>query len=429
RGAIWYQGESNHVEGMAYFDKKKSLLAGWRKLWGIGEFPFYFVQIAPYQYGDEDPAILPRFWEAQSACLEIPGTGMVVTNDIGNPTDIHPKNKQEVGHRLALLALKHTYGKSDLVASGPRFDSMKVEGDRVTLRFENVAGGLKTRDGQAPSHFEIIGEQAAFVPAQATIEGGDTVVLSSPEVKEPAAMRFAWDKLAEPNLVNGAGLPTSAFRAGEVPNYDFFSLKVDEAGDYELIYDLDLKKLGAELKYEVDRAAQLDAAFDRVGYFLELNRDGKLQWLWIAMDPFTDDASKLGIPTPASGAVFQQAVKNVRVLSNAEGIPSGDGLAVNLEFWPHNYGPLNAAKVPGASDQAWDIGDERVDPVGGYGSMQIHLTAAKQTLMAINHWSAGPGADIGIGNSTGQTLDWTFAGNAGSYEAARLRVLVRKSAK
>lgn len=427
RGAVWYQGESNHTEGMLYLEKKKALVAGWREKWGLGDFPFYYVQIAPYQYGQEDPTVLARFWEAQTACLEIPRTGMVVTSDIGDVKDIHPKNKQEVGRRLALLALKNDYGKSDLVATGPVFRELLVEPGRLLVKFDEVAGGLKSRDGGPLTHFEIIGETAEFVPAAAVIEGGDTVVLTAEGLKEPVAMRYAWHKLAEPNLANGAGLPASAFRAGEVPDYDFFSLKVPEAADYELVYDLDLKTLGPEIAYSVDRSGEV-GGFDRVGYFLELlPAEGGRQWVWTSMDAFANDAKQLGLPTAKSGIVHQTGVTNLKVLSNVEGVSQGEGLAGNLEFWPHNYGPVNSASVPGASGELWDFGDQRVPPLEGYGSMQVHHTAAKETVFAINQWRGGANADLGIGNSSKdpRTRDWTFAGNAGSYESARLRVFVR----
>lgn len=429
RGAIWYQGESNHVEGMLYLEKKKALVSGWRKLWGIGEFPFYYVQIAPYHYGQEDPAILARFWEAQAACLEIPKTGMVVTSDIGNVNDIHPANKQEVGRRLALLALKNTYGKSDLVATGPVFSGLGVKESSLRVRFDEVAGGLKSRDGKALSHFELIGETGEFVPAEAVIEGIDTVVLTASGIKTPAAMRFAWHKLAEPNLVNGAGLPSPAFRAGEVPTCDFLALKVPEASEYELVYEVDLKTMGPEINYTVNRSPDIAGAFDRVGYFIELiPAGGGRQWAWAAMDAFTDDLKKIGIPTVGSGAHFQNGVKNLSILSNVEGVTNGEGLAGNLEFWPNNYGPVNSAGVEGASAEFWDIGDQPVPPAAGYGSMQVHHTDAKVTVFAINQWSGGSGANLGIGNSSAdpKTRDWTFVANAGSFESARLRVLVRK---
>ena len=354
---------------------------------------------------------------------------MVVTNDIGDVKDIHPKNKQEVGRRLSLLALKHTYGKNDLIASGPKLAEMTVAGATLRLRFDEVAGGLKSRDGQALSHFEMIGEQGSFVPATAIIEGTDTVVLSSPEIKKPAAMRYAWHKLAEPNLANGAGLPTSAFRAGEVPEYDWLALKVPEAADYELVYDLDLKKLGPDFSYTVNRSAEVSGAFDRVGYFIELTpAGGPVQWAWVSMDAFTEDPAKLGVPTLASGATFQVPVTQLNILSNVPSVSTGTGLTGNLEFWPHNYGPANAAKLPGGSEELWDFADQPMAPNAGYGSMQVHNTAAKETVFAVNQWNKTGAADLGIGNSSSdsRTRDWTFSSNSGQYESGRLRVLVQK---
>ncbi|MCD6049114.1 MAG: sialate O-acetylesterase [Verrucomicrobia bacterium] len=425
RGAIWYQGESNHGEGMLYTEKMKALIQGWRKIWGIGEFPFLYVQIAPYKYGAEDPNVLATFWEAQSAAQAIPNTGMVVTTDIANLNDIHPKNKQDVGLRLALLALKNTYGKSDVVANGPKFKSIKPEGDKLRVTFENTAGGLKSRDQKPLTWFEIIGPETDFTKADAVIEG-DSVVLSSPNVKNPVAMRFAWHKDAEPNLANGAGLPAETFRAGEVPKIDYLTTKVSEAAGYKLVYDLDLAKLGANIKYDVDNSASLKGEFDRVAYFLELRGPQGVTYSYVSMDTFTTDIKKIGIPTVASGAKFQTLVKNANVISNLKDIPNGTFAGdCNIEFWPNNYGPLNAGKVAGASDTAFDTGDMIDALVDGYGSMQIHNFKAKQTLFAINNWKAAANANIGIGNSTGDTKDWTFVGNASSYGQKRLRVLVR----
>ena len=157
RGAIWYQGESNHAEGMLYFEKKKALIEGWRSLWGQGNFPFYYVQIAPFQYGNEDGTVLARFWEAQAAVQQLPNTGMVVINDIATLDNIHPPNKQDVGNRLAMLALKNNYGRIDLVADSPEFDSLQLESDKLVVTFKNTGGGFTTRDGKPPTHFEIIG--------------------------------------------------------------------------------------------------------------------------------------------------------------------------------------------------------------------------------------------------------------------------------
>ncbi len=424
RGAIWYQGESNHYEGMLYRDKTQALVEGWRKLWGQGDFPYYYVQIAPFMYGNETPSVLPVFWEAQAAIQSIPHTGMVVINDIGNLTDIHPRNKQDVGDRLARLALVNDYGRKDVVCSGPTFKSLATEGDKLRVTFENTAGGLVSRDGQPLSWFEIIGPDSDFTKAEATIDG-DSVVLSAQGVKGPVAVRFAWSKQAVPNLMNKAGLPTGAFRAGQVPVRDFLALRVPEAGDYKLVYDLDLAKLGADIKYEADNSGSI-GAFDRVAYFLELQKDGgETEYVFVSMEAFTDQAKQLGIPTATSGVKFQQPVKNMNVASNVAGIQAGVGFdGGNIEFWPHNYAPYNSAKVPGASDGVYDFGDQPSDPVDGYGCMQVHNAKAKQTLLAINNWKAGGGANLGIGNSQGQTRDWTFIGNADSYSVKRLRVLV-----
>ena len=426
RGAIWYQGESNATEGMLYAEHMKALIAGWRQLWGEGEFPFYFVQIAPFTYGF-NPEVIGEFWEAQTAAQAIPNTGMAVITDIGNLKDIHPKNKQEVGRRLALWALAKTYGQEKQEYSGPTFKAMTIEGDKLRVTFDHVGGGLASRDGQPLSWFEVIdADDGGFVKADARIDGA-AVVLSAPEVKHPVAMRFAWGMLAEPNLMNAEGLPAGAFRAGTAPKRDLLVLKVPEAKDYQLVYDLDLAKLGPTITYDVDNQARIHQPFDRIAYFLELQgADGNTQYLYVSMDAFTDALDKIGVPTVASGAHFQQNVANMNVYSNVKGIVTRTGLADgNIEFWPNNYGPVNSANVPNASSQVWDFGDEPSSPADGYGSMQVHNHAAKQTLFALNHWREGSHADLGIGNQATGNPDWTFAANAGSFQAKRLRVFVR----
>jgi sialate O-acetylesterase len=421
RGAIWYQGESNHSEGMLYLEKKKALIGGWRELWGQGDFPFYYVQIAPFQYGNEDPTILAKFWEAQAACQSIPKTGMVVINDIATLGDIHPPNKQDVGLRLAMLALKNDYGKKDLVASSPEFNKLELLGDSLKVTFKNTAGGLKTRDGKAPAHFEVIGVGSnGFQPAEAKIEG-DSVILTSAKAKAPTAFRFAWHMLAEPNLAGGTGLPVGAVRGGEIPDF-LSSLNIGK--EYALVYDLDLSKLARDIKYDVDNSSEIKN-FDRIGYLVELMVGGEEKKVFVSLNAFTDDVKKIGIPGIAADAKFQMPVSSMDVFSNVSGITSGTNIeSGNIEFWPDNYGMVNSAKVSGAKDTAYDFGDEPVAPADGYGSMQIHNSSASQTLFAINHWGAGAGADLGIGNGPNST-DWTFAGNAGTYSSKRLRVFVR----
>ena len=425
RGAIWYQGESNLADGKLYTERMKALIAGWRKIWNEGEFPFYFVQIAPYNYGGNTEA-LPEFWEAQAAAEAVPNVGMAVITDIGNLKDIHPTNKQEVGRRLALMALAKTYGQKDVVCSGPVFKDKAIEGDTLRITFDQAGSGLASRDGQPFSWFEIIdADEGPFVKADAKIDGS-AVVLSSTDVKHPVAMRFAWNMFAEPNLMNSAGLPATAFRAGTVPKRDLLVMKVPEAKDYKLLYDLDLKKAGSTISYDVDNRIKLRAPFDRVAYFLELqSAEGETQYAYVSLDAFTEDLDKIGVPTLKSGARWQQNVKNMNVISNVKGIRNGTSVAGgNIEFWPQNYGPANSAKVPNASALAYDFGDEPAELAEGYGSMQIHNHDAKQTIFAFNHWSAGDKADVGLGNQPAGNSDWTFAGNAGSFSTRRLRVLI-----
>jgi sialate O-acetylesterase len=428
RGAIWYQGESNMGEGMRYADRMKALVSGWRKVWNQGDFPFYFVQIAPFNYTNHSPETEPELWEAQAAAArEIPNAGMAVINDVGDLNDIHPQDKVTVGKRLALLALAKTYGKNDLPFSGPGFKAIKAEGNQLRVQFDHTHGGLVTRDGKAPDWFEIIdAEDGGFVKAEARISG-DSVVLSSPEVKRPVAMRFAWSHVATPNLMNGKGLPAGAFRAAVAPHRDWLSAHVPEAKDYELVYDLDLTKLGSSIDYDTDRHQDLRKPFDRIAYALELqDKNLRTRHLFVSMDAFTDDPAKIAVPTVVSGAAFQQNVSNLNVVSNVKGIVNGTSLSGgNIEFWPNDYVQANVANVPSAAAESYDFGDQRREAPEGYGCMQVHNHEAVQTLFSINSWRAGLQADVGIGNQTTGELDWTFARNAGSYRTMRLKVLVR----
>ncbi|GEP41691.1 hypothetical protein BGE01nite_09820 [Brevifollis gellanilyticus] len=210
RGAIWYQGESNHGEGFVYTDKTKALLASWRSVFQQADLPFYFVQIAPYHYGEENVEILPQFWQAQRKCMEIPNTGMTVITDIGEVPDIHPAKKKEVARRLSLWAMSKTYGKSEIDPNGPLYASHAVEGGTIRVKFDHAANGLASRDGKPLSHFEVAGRDGIFQAAEAKIDG-DSVIISSAKVPEPRRARFAWSKLAIANLMDKDGLPATAF--------------------------------------------------------------------------------------------------------------------------------------------------------------------------------------------------------------------------
>ena len=224
RGALWYQGESNCMGGtndvdyLTYAEKMAALVGGWREVWHEGDFPFYFVQIAPFKYFSgkiarvKSPEILPEFWSLQSrAARHIKNAGMVVTTDlVDDLNDIHPRDKATVGHRLALLALDETYEKK-VASSGPVFSRMKISGAKAVLKFDPTKGGLKSRDGQPLSWFTVAGVDGKFLPASATIVG-DTVEVSAAGVAKPKTVRFAWSELAQPNFCNAAGLPAEPFR-------------------------------------------------------------------------------------------------------------------------------------------------------------------------------------------------------------------------
>jgi sialate O-acetylesterase len=217
RGALWYQGESNRSD-TNYDAKMSALVGGWRKLWHEGNFPFYFVQIAPFKYikdltnysADTDP--LPLLWVQQSrAARQIKKCGMIVTTDlVDDLSDIHPRDKATVGHRLARLALAETYDQ-EVPSKSPAFEKLKIAGNNAVVEFEHAHGGLISKDGQPLTWFTIAGADGKFVPAEAKITGQETVEVSAAGVAKPVAVRFAWNQIAQPNLFNGAGLPAEPF--------------------------------------------------------------------------------------------------------------------------------------------------------------------------------------------------------------------------
>jgi sialate O-acetylesterase len=212
-GALWYQGESNVTTAPAYEQLLPALIGNWRSEWQQ-DFPFYFVQIAPYKYGDNYSGVLLR--DAQrKAMAATPHTGMVVISDVGNTQDIHPRNKIPVGQRLANWALHQTYGKKEVIFSGPLYRGMEVQGNKIRLSFDHTAPGL-TAKGKDLSLFEIAGADQQFVPAEARISG-NAVVVSAKSVKKPVAVRYAWHNTAEGTLFNKAGLPASSFRTDAWP--------------------------------------------------------------------------------------------------------------------------------------------------------------------------------------------------------------------
>lgn len=212
KGAIWYQGESNASRAYQYREIFPAMIKDWRKHWNCGDFPFLFVQLANFNSRNEQP--VDNDWaelrEAQTMTLSLPATGMATIIDLGEANDIHPRNKLDVGKRLALAALNVAYGR-ELVYSGPVYKSHKIKGATVTLRFDHADSGLKTNDGKHPLGFAIAGPDSIFHWADARIVK-NTVVISSAKVSHPIAVRYAWDSNPATNLYNNEGLPAVPFR-------------------------------------------------------------------------------------------------------------------------------------------------------------------------------------------------------------------------
>jgi sialate O-acetylesterase len=211
-GAIWYQGEANAERAYQYRSLFKTFINDWRECWGEGDFPFLFVQLANFKDIKSKPAddSWAELREAQTMALELENTGMAVTIDIGEAKDIHPKNKQDVGIRLALNGLAKVYSK-DVPYSGPMYNSMLINDNKIRIQFSNTDEGLKIKSSKSLKGFAIAGEDKNFVWAKAKIEGDEVVVWSS-KVKSPVAVRYAWASNPICNLYNGAGLPASPFR-------------------------------------------------------------------------------------------------------------------------------------------------------------------------------------------------------------------------
>lgn len=215
RGCLWYQGEANVDAPDLYTQLFPSLVNDWRKKWGMEEFPFYYAQIAPFNYnkGEGKRKNSAYLREAQTACLKlIPSSGMIILTDIGDARTIHPMEKEAVGNRFAYMALGRTYGKKGFPTTGPLYKSMQTEGNKITLSFDEMGKGLTTYRQQLTG-FEVAGEDKVFHPANARFgKDAQTVIVSSPEVEQPVAVRYAFKDYIKGTLYNMSGLPASSFR-------------------------------------------------------------------------------------------------------------------------------------------------------------------------------------------------------------------------
>ena len=447
KGAIWYQGESNAGTAAYYRKQLEAMITAWRKVWGQGDFPFYFVQLpnfrAPAKELIEDgswPQLREAFLETAK---EVPNTGAAITIEIGEAGNIHPKNKQDVGDRLGRVALYNTYGKKDIVWTGPIYESVKVDGNKAVIKFNTGGSPLAVKGKEPIKWFALVDAAGKVFAGNAKITGADTVEVSNPEIKKIAAVYYAWsNNPVGVNLINKAGLPASPFRWGKAVKVippgaktmlDPAKYLPAEAKGYEVVYQVNptepvLKNGNKDIVYDVDNSAKIKGPFKKIAYLMVLiDKNGKTEQAFVSMDPFTDDVKKIGVPVKSSGARFQQMVKNCQVISNVPGVKNGEfPEGCNIEFWDCNYGGTNAQNIPGATN-AFDFGDVMSTQTSpGYGSMQIHNSKEKQSIICFNKFYGRGGADVGIGNSKGKNTDWTFTSNAKNCKNGTLVVLVKK---
>ena len=412
RGAIWYQGCSNLRDGMLYAKKMQALLNGWRNVFRNPDMRFYFVQLAPYTYGNNKTG-LAQLWEAQQAFEDANDSkvGMAVINDVGDFKDIHPRDKKTVGYRLADLALSRDYGKKDIKALYPRLEKYEIKDGKFILSFKNVkkwktAGGLSKVDT-----FQLADATGDFKKAFVTVKGTQLVVWSD-EVKNPVSLRYMWLHVCAGKLFNENGLPLGGFRIEKAASEQEIVKSFEKQG-YKLVEQYSARNR----KRVIDKRASVTKPFTKVLYLVAATqKDGAFKWLAISMDPHTSDAKLAGVPLSDTKIKFQKIVNNVNILGNVAPFAGTTLRNANIEFWPNNYGPQNKAKVPNASSQVYDFGDEVVNDIG-YGCMQIHDFKAKTTIFALNNFRSGT-PDFGFGNANvGKNPDWTFAKTGSNYKS------------
>ena len=220
KGAAWYQGESNEERAEQYNLLLPTMIRAWRERWGQGDFPFEIIQLPNYRALSAEPrdAAWSFIREAERrTVLKTTNTGLVVTIDIGEANDIHPKNKLDVGKRMAVWALRNVYGRK--LTDAPVFRSSQVEGSKIVLTFDSVGSGLKIRDGDKLDEFAIAGDDKKWVWADAKIVGKNKIEVWSTSIANPKAVRYAFNSNPKhPNLTNDSGLPASPFRTDDWPD-------------------------------------------------------------------------------------------------------------------------------------------------------------------------------------------------------------------
>ena len=426
KGAIWYQGCSNRTDGNAYLDKTISLVRAWRREWGQGDFPYFLVQLAPFKYDGVRGESLAVIQEAQARVPEkVPNSGYTVINDVGNVNDIHPTDKRTVGMRMADQALDRVYGRFVRPWKTPTLKSMAVEGHALRVTFDN-ADGLKTRDGLAPTEFEVRGFTSGWVPAEAQIDGAD-VILTAPGIERPFSMRFAAHNGSTPNLVNGAGLPAGPCRSVQKVKIGDAE-QVDELKGYTCVQRYDIP-VNCDMNRTAPKTLASVADVKRVAYLLELESpSGDTSFALAAMDAFAPTSDELVLTKTPGARLYHTGVSNLTVRTNTSLVKQQTELAEGfVEFYNCNYSSHTNAVPAMGDNRKYDFNDTpHPNEKLGYGCLQIHDLKAKSTILSFNHFNhAGEACDVGIGPNRNGEPDWTFARNAGKYRARRLSVWVK----
>ena len=439
RGFIWYQGCANNGEGDSYRVKMHRLYDGWAREFENPDLKMYFVQLAPFHKNWFGIQLAQAAFAAEER-----NAAIATTCDMGNLDDIHPNCKEPVARRLALHALRRDYGFKDVVDESPTLKAFRIDGDKFVMAFDNASAWYAYNDDRSSAvGFEVAAATGPFVPAKilnsganGNLGGGAELVVAAKGVAAPRRLRYLASKPWKGSLYSSdSGLPLGPFeidardpsenRREGAPSSLGDAFMVPELSGFRKIYEADLPagKFGG---YSFDGAADA-GVFSRLAYVLELvHHDGSADWVVAAMDAFSDDAAKLGVPA-ASKETFQRRVANLVVRSNVKAVEEGtfvEGGAV--EFFNTNYNKSKGFPEMAEGDGGeYDFNDSANGEPGGYGCMQVHDAKRGVTVFAYNHFNGSGTADVGIGTNADGHPDWTFAGNANEYKARRLTVLVK----
>ena len=439
RGMIWYQGCANAREADQYEMRLKNLYKGLSAAFENPSFEMYLVQLAPWSSSWFDLQLA----QARFASGE-PHAAYVTTGDLGNAWDIHPNMKEPVARRLAQHAFRRVYGRTDLVSDPPEVKSCVAEGGAIKVSFTNATKWyVYNPDRSGPIGFEVAGKDGVFKPAEvkdsfggASFNGfveGDALTIASKEVAEPVHVRYLHEKPWRASLYAlDSTLPLGPFRAsvaGAEPVQLAYkpgaAFKDPVLKDFRVLYTSNLPASGRG-RYATDKSATV-GAFTRVAYVFELTSPaGETQWVVTAVDAPTTDVKALGLPS-ASRKTLQAKLAHLTVRSNVPGVQAvTDAEGGVIEFCNSNYSKPCAVDGIGGDANAYDFNDTLVGKEPGFGCMQVHNAAARQTLWAYNNFNASTPCDVGIGNNAHPSNpDWTRVGNGERYAIRRLTVMVK----